>query len=77
MSSEWQALIRPYRSKEPEPLWNLLSIVTEMFKRNDENATALLHALTENCLSIDQVDFVSYFKTYFLDPSVVVPNKVA
>uniref|UniRef100_A0A915EG49 ZSWIM8 TPR repeats domain-containing protein n=1 Tax=Ditylenchus dipsaci TaxID=166011 RepID=A0A915EG49_9BILA len=54
-SNEWNTLIRPLRSKEPEALWNLLSIVREMLKRGDENATTLLHIITEQCMSIDPV----------------------
>ncbi|KAI1726254.1 zinc finger SWIM domain-containing protein 4 [Ditylenchus destructor] len=54
-SNEWNTLIRPLRSKEPEALWNLLSIVREMFKRGDENATTLLHVITEDCMCIDQI----------------------
>jgi hypothetical protein len=29
-SNEWNTLIRPHRSKEPEALWNLISIVGAM-----------------------------------------------
>ncbi|KHN87654.1 Zinc finger SWIM domain-containing protein 8 [Toxocara canis] len=54
-ASEWQSLLRPHRSKDPEGLWNLLSIVREMFKRRDENATSLLHIITEECLACNQV----------------------
>uniref|UniRef100_F1KPY7 Zinc finger SWIM domain-containing protein n=1 Tax=Ascaris suum TaxID=6253 RepID=F1KPY7_ASCSU len=54
-ASEWQSLLRPHRSKDPEGLWNLLSIVREMFKRRDENATSLLHIITEECLACTQV----------------------
>ncbi|KAM3726124.1 Zinc finger SWIM domain-containing protein [Dirofilaria immitis] len=54
-ASEWLSLFRPHRAKEPEGLWNLLSIVREMFKRRDENATSLLHIITEECLACSQV----------------------
>ncbi|KAL3982274.1 hypothetical protein ACH3XW_46540 [Acanthocheilonema viteae] len=54
-ASEWLSLFRPHRAKEPEGLWNLLSIVREMFKRRDENATSLLHIVTEECLACSQV----------------------
>ncbi|MCP9265942.1 Zinc finger SWIM domain-containing protein 8 [Dirofilaria immitis] len=53
-ASEWLSLFRPHRAKEPEGLWNLLSIVREMFKRRDENATSLLHIITEECLACSQ-----------------------
>lgn len=54
-SNEWSILMRSHRFQEPEALWNLLSIVREMFKRQDENATTLLHVITEDCLKMDQV----------------------
>ncbi|KAH7729235.1 SWIM zinc finger family protein [Aphelenchoides avenae] len=54
-SDEWNLLMKPLRSREPNALWNLLSIVEEMFKRNDENATILLHAITEHCLAVPQM----------------------
>ena len=53
VSYEWSTLIRSHCSKEPEALWNLLSIVREMLKRGDGNASILLHAITDECLSID------------------------
>lgn len=41
-------------------LWNLLSIVREMYRRHDENATTLLHIITEECLNTDQVRWRSW-----------------
>lgn len=35
-----------------------MSIVREMFKRHDENATTLLHIVTEECLGNPQVYFI-------------------
>uniref|UniRef100_A0A2K5JTC1 SWIM-type domain-containing protein n=1 Tax=Colobus angolensis palliatus TaxID=336983 RepID=A0A2K5JTC1_COLAP len=37
-AAEWACLLRPLRGREPEGVWNLLSIVREMFKRRDSNA---------------------------------------
>ncbi|VDN02747.1 unnamed protein product [Thelazia callipaeda] len=54
-ASEWTCLFRPHRTKEPEGLWNLLSIVREMFRRRDENATSLLHIITEECMACSHV----------------------
>uniref|UniRef100_A0A0N5AJS0 SWIM-type domain-containing protein n=1 Tax=Syphacia muris TaxID=451379 RepID=A0A0N5AJS0_9BILA len=54
-AAEWQLLLRPHRSREPEGLWNLMSIIREMFKRHDENASTLLHIVTEECFSNSQV----------------------
>jgi hypothetical protein len=43
-------------------MWNLLSIVREMFKRNDANAVQLLEILTEEVLAIDQI-LIWWFNT--------------
>ena len=48
-------LLRPLRGREPEGMWNLLSIVRELFHRGDLNAVNLLVILTEDCLANDQV----------------------
>ncbi len=40
-------------------MWNLLSIVREMFRRNDSNAVPLLQILTEEVLSCEQVRVLS------------------
>uniref|UniRef100_A0A4W6C8N9 Zinc finger, SWIM-type containing 8 n=1 Tax=Lates calcarifer TaxID=8187 RepID=A0A4W6C8N9_LATCA len=47
-AAEWACLLRPLRGREPEGIWNLLSIVREMFKRRDSNAAPLLEILTEH-----------------------------
>lgn len=36
-------------------MWNLLSIVREMFKRNDRNSIPLLEIITEECLATEKV----------------------
>lgn len=54
-AAEWACLLRPLRGREPEGIWNLLSIVREMFKRRDSNAAPLLEILTEQCLTHEQV----------------------
>ena len=41
-AAEWANLLRPLRGREPEGIWNLLSIVRELFRRRDRNALALL-----------------------------------
>uniref|UniRef100_A0A8C7Q716 Zinc finger, SWIM-type containing 8 n=1 Tax=Oncorhynchus mykiss TaxID=8022 RepID=A0A8C7Q716_ONCMY len=46
-AAEWACLLRPLRGREPEGIWNLLSIVREMLKRRDSNAAPLLEILTE------------------------------
>ena len=54
-AAEWTALLRPLRGREPEGMWNLLSIVREMFRRRDQNAVPLLTVLTEEVLACDQI----------------------
>lgn len=54
-AAEWTSLLRPLRGREPEGMWNLLSIVREMFRRHDRNAIPLLEILTDECNACDQV----------------------
>ncbi|XP_019639410.1 PREDICTED: zinc finger SWIM domain-containing protein 8-like [Branchiostoma belcheri] len=54
-AAEWSNLLRPLRGREPEGMWNLLSIVREMFRRRDSNAIPLLEILTEECIGCDQI----------------------
>ena len=46
-AAEWANLLRPLRGREPEGIWNLLSIVRELFRRRDRNALALLQVWGE------------------------------
>lgn len=55
VAAEWASLLRPLRGREPEGMWNLLSIVREMFKRNDRNSIPLLEIITEECLATEKV----------------------
>lgn len=61
-AAEWTSLLRPLRGREPEGMWNLLSIVREMFKRNDRNAVPLLEIITEECLACEQI-LIWWFNT--------------
>lgn len=54
-AAEWSSLLRPLRGREPEGMWNLLSIVREMYRRCDRNAIRLLEIITEECMAVDQV----------------------
>lgn len=54
-AAEWSSLLRPLRGREPEGMWNLLSIVREMYRRCDRNAIRLLEILTEECLATDMI----------------------
>ncbi|XP_030746209.1 zinc finger SWIM domain-containing protein 8 isoform X2 [Sitophilus oryzae] len=61
-AAEWSSLLRPLRGREPEGMWNLLSIVREMFKRNDRNAVPLLEIITEECMACEQI-LIWWFNT--------------
>ncbi|KAK9875007.1 hypothetical protein WA026_005817 [Henosepilachna vigintioctopunctata] len=61
-AAEWTSLLRPLRGREPEGMWNLLSIVREMYKRNDRNAIPLLEIITEECMSCEQI-LIWWFNT--------------
>uniref|UniRef100_T1GJQ2 Zinc finger SWIM domain-containing protein 8 n=1 Tax=Megaselia scalaris TaxID=36166 RepID=T1GJQ2_MEGSC len=61
-AAEWSSLLRPLRGREPEGMWNLLSIVREMYRRCDRNAVRLLEIITEECMSCDQI-LVWWFQT--------------
>ena len=54
-ASEWCSYLRPLRGREPEGMWNLLSIVREMFRRNDRNSIPLLEIITQQCLETVQI----------------------
>ncbi len=43
------------RGREPEGMWNLLSIVREMYRRDDRNGIPLLEIVTQQCLETTQV----------------------
>lgn len=61
-ATEWSSLLRPLRGREPEGMWNLLSIVREMYRRCDRNAIRLLEVITEECMACDQI-LVWWFNT--------------
>ena len=54
-AAEYTSLLRPLRGREPEAMWNLISIVREMFRRNDKNSIPLLRIVTHECISMDQI----------------------
>jgi hypothetical protein len=54
-AAEYTSLLRPLRGREPEGMWNLVSIVREMFRQRDKNSIKLLRIITCECLSIDQI----------------------
>jgi hypothetical protein len=61
-AAEWCSFLRPLRGREPEGMWNLLSIVREMFRRNDRNSIPLLEIITQQCLETAQI-MVWWFNT--------------
>ncbi|XP_036344854.1 zinc finger SWIM domain-containing protein 8, partial [Rhagoletis pomonella] len=61
-AAEWSSLLRPLRGREPEGMWNLLSIVREMYRRCDRNAVRLLEIITEECMVCDQI-LIWWFQT--------------
>ena len=61
-ASEWQSLLRPLRGREPEGIWNLLSMVREMFRRSDRNAVPLLQLITDEVLLCETI-LVWWFNT--------------
>ena len=54
-AAEYTSLLRPLRGREPEGMWNLVSIVREMFKRRDKNSIPLLKLITYECVNMDQI----------------------
>lgn len=54
-AAEYTALMRPLKGREPEGMWNLVSIVREMFRRRDRNGAPLLRVITVECLAFDQI----------------------
>ena len=61
-AAEWSSFLRPLRGREPEGMWNLLSIVREMYRRNDRNSIPLLEIVTLQCLETAQI-MVWWFNT--------------
>ena len=61
-AAEWCSFLRPLRGREPEGMWNLLSIVREMYRRNDRNSIPLLEIVTQQCLETNQI-MVWWFNT--------------
>lgn len=54
-AAEYTNLLRAFRGREPESLWNLISIVSEMMKRRDSNVSLLLEIMTLEILKCDKI----------------------
>lgn len=63
VSLEWSNFVRSFQSHDPEPMWNLLSIVRHMFAKGDQNASNLLNIITEECLNCIQM--ILYWKSTY------------
>ncbi|XP_065226578.1 zinc finger SWIM domain-containing protein 8 homolog [Planococcus citri] len=53
--NEYNSMLRPMKIGEPDSIWNLLSIVRDMFCKNDRNALPLLEIITDemaNCVQV-------------------------
>lgn len=55
VTNEYSQLLRPIRGREPEGLWNLISIVGDLMKRRDSNFILLLEIMTFEVLSYDKI----------------------
>ncbi|XP_064602732.1 zinc finger SWIM domain-containing protein 8-like isoform X2 [Liolophura sinensis] len=75
-AAEWQSLLRPLRGREPEGMWNLLSIVREMYRRNDSNAVPLLEILTDEVLQCEQI-LVWWFSTKISSSYLNMANHIS
>lgn len=54
-TTEYSQLLRPIRGREPEGIWNLISIVGEMMKRRDPNLFPLLEIMTHEIMKFDKI----------------------
>lgn len=54
-TTEYSQLLRPIRGREPEGIWNLISIVGELMKRRDPNLFKLLEIMTEEVMKLDKI----------------------
>lgn len=54
-TAEYSQLLRPIRGREPEGMYNLISIVGEMMKRRDPNLFSLLEIMTEEVMKFDKI----------------------
>ena len=75
-AAEYTSLLRPLRSREPEGMWNLVSIVREMFRRRDKNFLPLLRIITVECISIDQIVQLWFLVIFCFFASGIVVFKV-
>lgn len=53
--TEYSQLLRTVRGREPEGIWNLITIVGEMMKRRDSNFFLLLDIMTQEVLRCEKI----------------------
>lgn len=58
--NEYNSMLRPLKIGEPDSLWNLLSIVRDMYRKNDRNALPLLEIITDEMTNCVQVRLILY-----------------
>lgn len=54
-SAEYTSLLRPLRGREPEGMWNLISILKELLRKRDKNSIPLLRIITTECVNLDLI----------------------
>lgn len=54
-ADEYKNLLQPLKDRQPDGIWNLVSIVREMLTRRDKNSIPLLKLITCECIEIDQI----------------------
>lgn len=62
--NEYSQLLRTIRGREPEGIWNLITIVGEMMKRRDSNFFLILEILTKEILTYEKI------ATWWLETSI-------
>ncbi|VDN45337.1 unnamed protein product, partial [Dibothriocephalus latus] len=58
-AEEYSCLLRSLRSNEPRGIWDLLSVISDMFRRHDKNGVPILDVLTRCMLEMEEVSLTS------------------
>ncbi|VDM03877.1 unnamed protein product [Schistocephalus solidus] len=54
-AEEYSCLLRSLRSNEPRGIWDLLSVISDMFRRHDKNGVPILDVLTRCMLEMEEI----------------------
>ncbi|BHF75902.1 hypothetical protein SprV_0501900000 [Sparganum proliferum] len=54
-AEEYSCLLRSLRSNEPRGVWDLLSVISDMFRRHDKNGVPILDVLTRCMLEMEEI----------------------